>query len=281
MSEAAAPVPPPVPVAPIEAKAEVEVAEEFEVNGKKVALTKTQQRTAIQKATAADDRFREAAAERARVDEIVKLFETDPEAALKKLGKDPSKVFDDHLSKKAKAALLTPEQAETERLRAELAEVRSAKEKFESDKKAATDKAADEHNSRVMEQQLVAVANKYDLDANPETLEALCDVAAELLDYGTIPTMDQIAQEFLRREREHIETRDRKVLSKLEGKKLLDYLGVDGLRKVRAALAELDTESLKTIPAPLAKSKIAVKAHVRENKGYVREGEFDKKFLKP
>lgn len=287
MSDAAAAVPvvaPPVSAevkAPVVTKApEAEPTFELEVDGKKVTLTHTQARTQLQKQNAADKRFKEAADKRAEIDDFMRLFDEDPEAALKKMGKDPEKAFAAHLEKKAKQALMTPEQVERAREQTELATLKADKEKAESERKASVAKENDDRNSMAMERQLIAAADKYSLDASPEVLEGLCDVAADLMDYGTVPTVDQIAQEYIRRETEHIETRDRKVFSKLEGPKLLAYLGKDALARVRAAIAAADAESLKAVPAPALKPKPSVgKPITRDSKGqYVRESDFDRKF---
>ncbi len=94
-----------------------------------------------------------------------------------------------------------------------------------------------------------------------------------------MPTTDQVVQEYIRREKEHIETRDRKVLSKLDGRKLLDYLGKDTLARVDAARAAANAESLKAIPAPQAKRPPPNAPVKRDSQGkYVRESDFDKKF---
>ncbi len=288
MSDAAVAAPAPAAPPSAEAKAPVvtkapEPAEEYEeypVDGKMVRLTRTQRLTAVQKGLAADKRFQEAAEKQKKLDADQKEFDEDPEAYYRKRGKDPEKVFAEHLAKKAKQALMTPEQIESERQAKELAELKADKAKTEAEKKAAADKELDERNSVAMEQQLIAGADKYGLDATPDVLESLCDTAAKMMDdFGVIPTVDQVMQEYLFQEREHISARDRKILSKLEGKKLLDYLGKDHIAKVRAALALADAESLKAIPSPQAKKPPANAPTKRDNAGkYVRESDFDKKF---
>ncbi len=253
---------------------------DLEIDGQKVSMSHTQARTELQKRAAADKRFKEAADKSAKADDLLRMLDEDPEEAMRKLGKDPEKAFAKFLEKKARLALLTPEQIERTKEQEELAALKAEKTKAEEERKAAANKELDEHNSRALENQLVAAADKYKLDATPEVLEGLCDVAADLLDYGTIPTVDQIAQEYIRREAEHIETKDRKILAKLEGKTLLNYIGKVTLERIKAAMMAADAESLKSIPAPVAKVKPAIaKPIVRDAKGkYVSESSFDKKF---
>ncbi len=274
--EAKAPLKPPVAKAP-----EPEPSEEYEIDGEKVTLTRTQARTEIQKSRAAAKRMQEATEKQRKLDADQKEFEEDPEAYYRKRGKDPEKVFAEHLAKKARQALMTPEQVESERQAKELAELKADKAKTEAEKKAAADKELDDRNSIATERQLIAGADKYGLDATPDTLEGLCDTAAKMMDdFGVIPTVDQVMQEYLFQERQGIETRDRKVTSKLEGKKLLSYLGPDVLAKVKAALALADVESLKAIPSPQTKKPPQQNAPTkRDAQGkYVREADFDRKF---
>ncbi len=259
---------------------EVDDSEEYIVDGKPVRWTKAQRQLNFQKAIAADKRLKEAADKRAQADDLIKLFETDPEAALAKAGKDPAKLIAEHLAKKAKLELMTPEQREADKLQRERDEWRTKAEAAEKEKQSAHQAEVDKRNFSALESQLIGAADRHGLDSSPETLQSLCDIALEFLEYEVLPSADQIAKEHLRREREHIEKRDKRLLSVLSGKKLLDYLGADGLSKVKAALAEADAASLNDIPKPQARPKVQVKAHEREVKGYVREADFDKKFLK-
>ena len=265
---------PPVAKAP-----EPEPTEEYEIDGKKVQLTKTQARTAIQKAAAADKRLQEAAEKRKETEALAKLFEEDPEAALRKLGKDPEKLFGAHLEKKAKQALMTPEQIAAEKTQKELDDLRAKDAATQKEKTEAAQKAADAKTAEMLEVDLVTAADKYNLDRDPDVLDGMCAIGIEFLDdYGIRLSPDQLAQEYLRREDEGISKRDAKKLSKLEGKKLLAYLGEANLAKVKAALAAADAESLNAIPPPQVKPRVQVKAHTREVKGHIRETDFDKKF---
>lgn len=274
--EAAKPVTPTAPVAkPVEP---AEVAEEYEIDGQKVLLTKTQARTRLQKAMAADKRLQEAAEKKKEVEKFWEDFEKDPEAAYRARGKDPDKLFAEHLSRKAKLELLTPEQREAAQLKQERDDAKAELAKRDSEKKAAAQVELDKRMYAAVSEQLIAAADKHGLDAGYDVLEALADIGFRAVEDGVPLTADQIVQEYMYQEREAIEKRDRKLLSKLEGKKLVEYLGKDTVAKLKAALAAMDTESLKEIPKPV-KNQVAVKAHVREVKGHLSESDFDRKFM--
>lgn len=258
---------------------EVDDSEEYVIDGKATRLTKAQRQLHFAKGLAADKRFKEAADERNKAAELLKLWETDPDAALRKLGRDPDKERAAHLERRAKLELMTQEQRDAEALksRAEAAEAKAAK--LEADQKAARQAELDDRNFKAIQTKLIAAADKHGLSDSPDVLTALCDIKLEFLEHGMVADDDQVAEEYLRREREHIEAKDKKLLSVLKGKKLLDYLGDATLSEVKAALAQLDTDSLKDIPKPQAKPKTQVRAHERALKGpHISEGDFDKKF---
>ncbi len=270
----------PEPVKLVEAKApEVDDSEEYVVDGKPTRLNKAQRQLHFQKALAADKRMKEAADEKAKAADIIKLFETDPEAALRKLNKDPDKLFASHLEKKAKLELMTQEQrdAESLRTRAEAAEAKA--KKFEDEQKTAKQAETDARNFKALETQLIGAADKHGLSDTPETLEGLCDIALEFIEYGTAITADQVAQEFIRREKEHFEAKDKRLFSVLKGSKLLAYLGEATVAEIKAALSAADAESLKGIEPPRAKIKVAAHERaVRPKSGFINENSFDKKF---
>lgn len=281
---AAPPPASPVAAAPTAANAPEPISdvEEYVVDGKTVSLNKAQRSVAMQKALAADKRMKEAADKRAQAEDLLKLFEADPEAALVKLGKDPSKLFGSHLEKKAKLELMSPEQREADRLAKERDEYKSKLEAHEKEKLTARRAELDQRNHEALQRQLVGLADKLGLDQHPDVLGTLCDIALEFMDYDIVPTTEQIGEEFVRREKEHIEQRDKKLLSVLKGDKLLAYLGPKALEEVKAALAGQATASLKDIPKPKAKgsSQQAAKTTLPKGASYLRESDFDKKFLK-
>ncbi len=288
MSEAVAPVaptpangaPPEAPQKPAEVAkpVNVEVAEEYDIEGEKVMLTRTQARTRLQKAGALDKRIQQTTESQKKLDALLKAFEEDPEATLAKLGKDPQKLIAEHLARKAKTELMTPEQREAQKLQQERDEYKAKVEAIESEKKAAAQAQIDQRNFTALEQQLIAAADKAGLDQSPEVLEWMADIAIEAVELGYSITPEQVAQEVILRQTQTIEQRDKKLLAKLEGKKLLGYLGETTLARVKAALAEADAESLKKIPPPQKPKVTQVRAHTRTEKGFLSETEFDKKF---
>ncbi len=263
------------------AAATPEPTETYIIDGVEKVLTKTQARTLIQKAGAVDKRMQETVELKKEIAALRELAETDPEAFLLKVKHDPNKIIEGMLAKRAKQELMTPEQRERAVIEAERDALKAKQDALEKEKLTAKQKELDERNTEAMYEQLIAIRAKYNLDQQPEALEGLCEVAAEFLDYGIVPTMDQVAQEYMRRDTEHIAARDAKVLSKKEGDALLKYLGEGTVKRILAALEAQKAGTLKQIPTPQKVVKPRnERLPPREEKGrFVRETDFDKKFL--
>ena len=255
-----------------------EPTDTYIVDGVEKVLTRTQARTLIQKAGAVDRRIQEAAEERGKAEALLKLFEEDPEAALAKIGKDPTKVLEAYLAKKAKLELMSPEQREKHKLEEELAAERAKLKAIEDERRTKAQEEQDAKVAESLEAELIAAADAHQLDRTPETLEMMADVALELVELGLQVTPNQVAAEVARRQTEYVEARDKKVLSRLtDDAKLLAYLGPELVKRVKAAA---DEASLKKIPGPTAKAKSKTTAlPPREEKGrFMKESDFDRKF---
>ncbi len=302
MSDAAAPVAPTAApeasseAAPVVAKApEAEPSFELEIDGKKTSLTHTQARTELQKSRAADKRLQEASESKKKLDALYAEFEADPEAAMRKAGKDPEKILAALLERKAKQALMTPEQIERAKEKEELDALKADKDKREKAEKQKADEELDQHNEEAMSQQLFDAANAYNLDATGETLEGLCDVALDLIDLiGPGITPDQVVQKYLQKEQDHLEARDRKLLPKLKGPRLLSYLkaNVEALLKLppNELLEALGPEGIKAVQdatltrvqgSAAVKPRAAPVAAPPRNGAsgrFMTEGEYNKRF---
>ncbi len=106
-----------------------------------------------------------------------------------------------------------------------------------------------------------------------ERWRRLTSTELEAIDLGYPITPNQIAQEVIRRQHEHIEARDKKILAKLDDAKLKEYLGPDIIKRLQKA-------TLQEIPAPTIKPRATVtKLPPRAEGGkFMRESDFDKKF---
>lgn len=221
------------------------------IDGVEKTLTETQAITQLQKMGATDKRFQEATKKEQKLEAILKAFEEDPEAALAKLGKDPSKLISEHLAKKAKLDLLTPEQQEKAKLEAELATLKAQQAETEKEKLTAKQAEMDANAEQVMEVQMIEAAKRHNLEGNWETLEMMTEVALEAIELGlTSITNDQIAQEVLRRQAEHLDAREKKILSRMTPAQLIEYVGKDRFKLMLK-------ESLKAIPGANSKPAAA------------------------
>lgn len=242
---------------------------ELKINGKTERLTKEQLILRAQKVEAIEDRFREAAKLEAKAKDLLAMLETDPEAALSKLGKDPQALFEKVLARKAEEAQLTPEQREALALKRERDEAKKELEALRKEKQEAAQKAADERTAARLEETLLKAAESYGLDKTPETLQQLTDLALEYIELGVAPTADQLCQELLHKQREFLTQRDQKILKDMDPDKLAEYLGQETIEKLQKA-------SLKAIPKPGAVAKPKEPREKTPEKGYLDPAEFDR-----
>lgn len=84
----------------------------------------------LQKAKAFDKRAKEYATLQNQIDMFFKEFENNPEAVMRKLGKDPEKFAEELLTKKIKEMEKSPEQLEKEKMTQELEDLRQEKKKI-------------------------------------------------------------------------------------------------------------------------------------------------------
>lgn len=253
---------------------EPEVAEEYEMDGKKVYLTKTQVRTHFQKYGAVDKRFQQVTEKEKELRIRLEEFEKDPEAAYARSGKDPIKVIQEMLARNAKLQSMTDEQRELFKLQTERDQLRSKLEAEEVAKAKAKEAEVDARTLETVTAHMLAAAESKGLDRTPETLDLMCVVAQEALELEYPLTYNQLADEVVRRQTEHVSDRDRKILAKMsDDEKLLKYLGPDVVKRVQKA-------SLAAIPVPSAKPKASVTKLPPRNEGgrFLREVDFDKKF---
>lgn len=260
------PAPPPV-------QTEEEELLELKVGDKTERLTRAQVIARAQKAEAADRRFREASEKQKRAEELIAEFEADPEAAYARTGKDPAKLFETYLAKKARDATLTPEQKEREALQKQLEEYKAREAKTVAEQKTKAQEEQDKRTFANLESKLLGAASKHGLDQTPETLEMLCDVALEAIDMGYSLTEDQICQEVIHRQKQHISARDQKILTKYlnDPAKLAEYIGP---KAVEALLKHSLTKAPPPGGAPAAPKARPAKDPATGR--YMSEAEFER-----
>jgi hypothetical protein len=251
-----------------EAKPEVkEDLFEVKVNGKVKHLTRDQMIVAAQKAEAANEKFSEVSKKEARIEAFMEEMANNPEEALSKIGIDVDSLAEKRLAEKVKKSQQTPEQTKQSELEAKLAAY-EAKEKAALDAKTKEEnRVKDEANTSKITNGLQEAAKRHNIKSWAG-LEDMATIALEAISQGYEPTPDQIAQEVLRRQEEHLAEKDSKVYSKLDGADLLDYLGKATVDKVlKASLAA------KGIKAPVSKAKAPPPPVEKPEKGFVTEKE--------
>lgn len=252
-----------VPKAPAKAKAPEAPREpetfEVVVNGKAMRLTKEQLILRAQKGEAAEKRIQSAVEQERKAMALLKELETDPEAALARMGKDPSKIISDHLARKAAQDMLTPEQRERQKLEEELSQFKSKEKEAAEAATRAEEEQRDAVSVKRVEATLLRAATNQGLEGNLETLDMMYDVVSECLELGIEPDPEAVVRDVIERQRMHTEARERRILSKIK----------DDPAKLTAWLAELGgpdivqrlvKHSLTAVPKPGSKPRAVTRA---------------------
>jgi hypothetical protein len=262
-------------VKPTETKAESvkpPAPEMFEVtiDGKKQTLTREQMILKAQKAHAADLRFDQADKTRKQTEALLDQLAAQPEATLERLGIDLDELAEKRMALKAQRALMTEEQRKQMDLEAKVA-------KYEKEEKArleAQQQTQQQQQDQVtyaqLEKELLAASEKHQLSNDPSTLEELCDIAIEAIDLGYNLTADQVALEYLERQDKFLKTRDAKMMSKMDGAKLAEYLGPEKLK----LLMEHSLKAHAATPPP--KAEVVEEKPTTKRNGYISMAQYEK-----
>lgn len=198
---------------------------ELVVDGEKRQLTREQAVRQLQKAHAADKRFREAQELTRKNQTLLQMLKEDPESALEQLGLDVDAITNKRVARQAERAMMTPEQLEKQELQQKLEQYES-KEKQRQEAEA---KAKQEEQDKVVfsriEKGFLSAAERHGLDGTPENLGRMVEIASEALDLGVPITEDQIISELREREDSAFGKLEKRVLGGLKGEALAKRLG--------------------------------------------------------
>jgi hypothetical protein len=196
------------------------------------------------------------------------------------------------LERKAKEALLTPEQKERAALEKERDDAKASAKKLADEAKKREEAEADAKTERELEESLIAAADHFKLEGTPETLEGMCDAALYLMDMGiSKPSTEQIVAEFLRQDEEAVTKKIPKVVGRLKGDALKQYLkaNLGPLSKMPAAellevlgpdlVRQVQDATLTKVPTPnFAPVKTPAAIPPRNGSGrFMSEAQFDAK----
>lgn len=257
---------------PVKEPEQVEAPRKFRVKDGdyETELDEEEARSLVQQKWAANRRFEEAAKLRKEAESWVgklgNALRTDPLSVLTapELGLDFEKLAREYLLGKMDEEKMTPEQKELHALRRER-ELRAKKEEEDKTNQEFSSKqeAAKAYRSK-LEEEFTEILEKTDLPKDTETIRRLCHVKYTANEAGYEMTPSEQAAAVRQTYVEDI----RNAAGKLEGDRLLGFLGEDILKKVRSA--ELARHRKAQNPAA-AKGAVTAQAKPADKKRSQRE----------
>lgn len=192
-----------------------------------------------QKMLAADRDRQEAKRVQQGAQRLFDLAQSDPEAFLKELGKDPDKWAAERMAKLGARAIMTPEERAAAEAQSELEQLRAFK-KSQEEAATTTKKQAEQARLRQEnERKFIPALEKTGLPKTHETIALMAETALMGLNDGIEYTADELAVETERR----VATYTTHLLGNFEGKALLKRLGPQLVAKVLdAAVADFNAD---------------------------------------
>jgi len=208
----------------------------FKVDGAEIEeeLSDTDVHVRLQKALAAEKRFKEASDQRKSIEQALKTIKSDPAKALKELaGIDLDEWAEQRLTERYQEALMPEEQkAATQRQQYEAFEQQVYEQTQAEFIKAVDILGYDKEFSRTV------------------VLPIMAEIAESALDYGVELTPQQLAHEANKR----LETIHKRQVSTMSGEQLLSYLGDDVVRQIiKTKLSATKSAPTAPVPAPPAR----------------------------
>lgn len=253
----------------------------IKIDGKLQTLPLSVAQARLQKTEAADRRLQEATQTKAQAEAIMKQFESDPEGALKKMGKDPEKFINDFLARKARESQMTPEQLEAERLKAQLAEYQHRENADKAEKAKLAQEAMDQRVADNLAVQFTQIAQANGLPGNPKTLALMADVALEALEAEINITPEQLASEVkYRLQNDRVDVAKAHLTDLTDDQALVEFLGPELISRIaKLSLGQIPSKAKPA--AKQAQNQIADDGSpvAKPKKGYLTEKEVNEQMM--
>ena len=228
----------------------------FKVDGSEIEeeLSDTDVHVRLQKALAAEKRFKEASDQRKSIEQALKTIKSDPAKALKDLaGIDLDEWAEQRLAERYQEALMPEEQRKVMELERKLAQYEQQAEEQKASAQKAQYEAFEQQVYEQTQQEFIKAVDilGYDKEfSRTVVLPIMAEIAESALDYGVELTPQQLAHEANKR----LETIHRRQVSSMSGEQLLGYLGDDVVRQIiKTKLSATKTAPPPAVPAPPAR----------------------------
>lgn len=141
-------------------------------------------REMLQKGKSADSKFQKASQMEKQMNQLIRLFQEDPEAALVKMGHDPDKLMEQRIEKRIKEMEMSPEQKKIAEMEARLADRENKLKQIEQEKHEAEKARMQEEFSRKLDTEITEALSTSRLPKSPYVLNRLANTMLDAMKMG-------------------------------------------------------------------------------------------------
>lgn len=141
-------------------------------------------REMLQKGKSADSKFQKASQMEKQMNQLIKLFQEDPESALIKMGHDPDKLMEQRIEKRIKEMEMSPEQKKIAEMEARLADRENKLKQIEQEKHEAEKARMQEEFSRKLDTEITEALSTSRLPKSPYVLNRLANTMLDAMKMG-------------------------------------------------------------------------------------------------
>lgn len=260
------------PTSDVDAKATTETkAEEavrkfkLKINGGEREYDEKSVIALAQKGAASDEKFQKASEMQKTSAELAKLWETDPERAMKELGKkDPIEFAKAILAREIKKMSLSPEQLELEDAREKLKAYESEKATKAEQARAESEKQATQFFIKQYDTEIPTELQKVGLPVNEDTVRYTAEVMLANLEKGWELPYELVMATV----KEKYQGQLKNFFTKADPQKLVELIGQDAVDKLLAAMPKKERaqvkQALQDNSGPQAQQKTETKEEFRK-----------------
>jgi hypothetical protein len=214
-----------------------------------------------QKGAASDEKFQKASEMQKTSAELAKLWETDPERAMKELGKkDPIEFAKAILAREIKKMSLSPEQLELEDAREKLKVYENEKATKAEQARAESEKQATQFFIQQYDKEIPTELAKVGLPVNEDTVRYTAEVMLANLEKGWELPYELVMATV----KEKYQGQLKNFFSKSDPSKLVELIGQDAVDKLLAAMPKKERAQVKQALQTGGPSQVEQKTESKE-----------------
>lgn len=233
-----------VQTAPEQAKKVEQEARKYKlkINGSEREYDEASVMALAQKGAAADEKFQKASAAQKSTAELAKLWESDPERALRELGKkDPVELAKAIIQRELNKMSMTPEQIELHEAKEKLKVFEEEKKTRQEEQRKAAEAEATKYFVKQYDTEIPRELAKVGLPVNEDTVRYTAEIMLANLESGYEMPYEVVMSLV----KDKFSNSFKGFASKIDPSKLVELLGEDVINKLIASAPKKEKEAIK------------------------------------